>query len=114
MARMWGSRNENGRAGPRESDCGHPPLIFCLDQISAMNFKTRTLEELRTRRASAAGKFAVAGFDGFVDRIVHPVATPFGAIRAVPLLHFYRVTGWLEMLGFVPHPKLRPYLAFGP
>ncbi len=43
-----------------------------------MNFKTRTLEELRTRRASAAGKFAVAGFDGFVDRIVHPVATRHG------------------------------------
>ena len=43
-----------------------------------MNFKTRTLEELRTRRASAAGKFAVAGLDGFLDRIVHPVATRHG------------------------------------
>ncbi len=43
-----------------------------------MNFKTRTLEELRTRRASVSGKFAVVGLDGFVDRIVHPVATRHG------------------------------------
>jgi len=43
-----------------------------------MNFKTRTLEELRTRRSSVSGKFAVAGLDGFVDRIVHPVATRHG------------------------------------
>ena len=78
MARMRETRNENGRVRPRESDCGHPPVIFCWDQITAMNFKTRTLEELRTRRASAAGKFAVAGLDGFLDRIVHPVATRHG------------------------------------
>lgn len=43
-----------------------------------MNFKTRTLEELRTRRASISGKFAVVGLDGFVDLIVHPVATRHG------------------------------------
>lgn len=43
-----------------------------------MNLPTRTLEELRTRRASVSGKFAVVGFDGFVDRIVQPVATRHG------------------------------------
>ncbi len=43
-----------------------------------MDFKTRTLEELRTQRASIAGRFAVVGLDGFVDRIVHPVATRHG------------------------------------
>jgi hypothetical protein len=55
-----------------------------------MNFQTRTLEELRTRRASISNKFVVVGFDGFVDRIVHPVAlrhgqgeafTPMGTIE---------------------------------
>ncbi|MDD2764815.1 MAG: PfkB family carbohydrate kinase [Opitutaceae bacterium] len=43
-----------------------------------MNFQTRTLEELRTRRGSVSSKFAVVGLDGFVDRIVHPVATRHG------------------------------------
>ncbi len=43
-----------------------------------MSFQTRTLEELRTRRASVADKFAVVGLDGFVDCIVHPVATRHG------------------------------------
>jgi sugar/nucleoside kinase (ribokinase family) len=43
-----------------------------------MSFQTRTLDELRTRRASVSAKFAVVGFDGFVDRIVHPVATRHG------------------------------------
>jgi sugar/nucleoside kinase (ribokinase family) len=43
-----------------------------------MNFQSRTLEEFRTRSASASGKFAVVGFDGFVDLIVHPVATRQG------------------------------------
>jgi sugar/nucleoside kinase (ribokinase family) len=43
-----------------------------------MNFKARTLDELRTRRASVSTKFAVVGLDGFVDRIVHPVATRHG------------------------------------
>ncbi|HUL54790.1 MAG TPA: PfkB family carbohydrate kinase [Opitutaceae bacterium] len=43
-----------------------------------MNFRTRTMEELRTRRASISGKFAVVGLDGFVDLIVHPVATRHG------------------------------------
>ena len=43
-----------------------------------MDFKTRTLDELRTRRASISGKFAFVGLDGFVDCIVHPVATRTG------------------------------------
>ncbi|HVN43344.1 MAG TPA: PfkB family carbohydrate kinase [Steroidobacteraceae bacterium] len=43
-----------------------------------MNFKVRTLEELRTRRGTISGKFAVVGLDGFVDTIVHPVATRHG------------------------------------
>ena len=43
-----------------------------------MNFQTRTLDALRTRHASLSGKLAVVGLDGFVDRIVHPVATRHG------------------------------------
>jgi sugar/nucleoside kinase (ribokinase family) len=52
-----------------------------------MDFKTRTLQELRARRGEITGKHCVAGFDGFVDTIVAPVAqragpgdnfTPFG------------------------------------
>lgn len=43
-----------------------------------MDFKDRTLGELRTRRGFISGKFAVVGLDGFVDRIVHPVATRQG------------------------------------
>jgi hypothetical protein len=43
-----------------------------------MDFKTRTLDELRTRRASISGKCALVGLDGFVDCIVHPVATRHG------------------------------------
>ena len=43
-----------------------------------MSFQSRTLAEFRTRDAALPGKFAVVGFDGFVDRIVHPVATRHG------------------------------------
>ena len=43
-----------------------------------MSFQSRTLEEFRTRNASLSEKCAVVGFDGFVDRIVHPVATRHG------------------------------------
>jgi pfkB family carbohydrate kinase len=78
MARLPAARNENGRRGPRESDCRNPPADFSLVSIRAMNFQSRTLEELRTRSTSPSGKFAVVGFDGFVDRIVHPVATRQG------------------------------------
>jgi hypothetical protein len=54
-----------------------------------MDFKTRTLQELRARRGVLAAKQAVLGFDGFVDTIVTPVAlrggqgenfTPIGTI----------------------------------
>lgn len=54
-----------------------------------MDFKTRTLQELRDRRGTLAAKQAVLGFDGFVDTIVTPVAmragqgenfTPIGTI----------------------------------
>jgi len=72
------ARNENGRTHARESDCGPPAPLLCLIRFTAMNFKTRTMEELRTRRASISGKFAVVGLDGFVDLIVHPVATRHG------------------------------------
>ena len=44
-----------------------------------MNFQSRTLDEFRAPGASVSGKFAVVGFDGFVDRIVHPVATRHGS-----------------------------------
>jgi len=81
------ARNENGRCGARESDCGLPAPLLCWDRITAMNFKTRTLEELRTRRASVSGKFAVVGLDGFVDLIVHPVATRHGQGEAFEAMH---------------------------
>jgi hypothetical protein len=43
-----------------------------------MDFKTRTLQQLRERRASLADKRALVGFDGFVDTIVTPVALRAG------------------------------------
>ena len=43
-----------------------------------MDFKTRTLQELRNHRASLAAKQAVLGLDGFVDTIVTPVALRAG------------------------------------
>jgi hypothetical protein len=54
-----------------------------------MDFKTRTLQELRDRRGDLAHKTALLGFDGFVDTIVTAVAlragqgdnfTPFASI----------------------------------
>ena len=54
-----------------------------------MDFKTRTLQELRDRRGALAQKTALLGFDGFVDTIVTAVAqragqgdnfTPFASI----------------------------------
>ena len=43
-----------------------------------MDFKTRTLQELRARRGSLTGKQALLGLDGFVDTIVAPVALRAG------------------------------------
>ncbi|MFI5356588.1 MAG: PfkB family carbohydrate kinase [Opitutales bacterium] len=43
-----------------------------------MDFKTRTLQELRSRRARLSGKHALVGLDGFVDTIVTPVALRAG------------------------------------
>lgn len=43
-----------------------------------MDFKTRTLQQLRDRRATLAGKHALVGFDGFVDTIVTPVGMRAG------------------------------------
>lgn len=54
-----------------------------------MNFKVRSLTELRAKRSSIASKRVLAGLDGFVDTIVSPVAlrsgpgeafTPFSTI----------------------------------
>ncbi|MBW8782566.1 MAG: carbohydrate kinase family protein [Verrucomicrobia bacterium] len=39
-----------------------------------MDFKTRTLDALRTHETTLSGKRSVVGFDGFVDTIVTPVA----------------------------------------
>lgn len=43
-----------------------------------MDFKTRTIQELRDRRGQLASKKALVGFDGFVDTIVTPVALRAG------------------------------------
>jgi hypothetical protein len=43
-----------------------------------MDFKTRTLQQLREHRSHRAGKHALVGFDGFVDTIVTPVALRAG------------------------------------
>lgn len=43
-----------------------------------MDFKTRSLQELRDRRGTLAAKKAILGFDGFVDTIVTPVALRAG------------------------------------
>jgi hypothetical protein len=56
-----------------------------------MDFKARTLIDLRAHRSAIGSKSVVAGFDGFVDTIVSPVAlrrgpgddfTPFETISA--------------------------------
>ena len=39
-----------------------------------MDFKTRTLDALRTHGTALTGKLSVVGLDGFVDTIVSPVA----------------------------------------
>ncbi|BET68916.1 hypothetical protein ASA1KI_38340 [Opitutales bacterium ASA1] len=39
-----------------------------------MDYRKRTLEELQSRIGRAAERTALVGLDGFVDRIVHPVA----------------------------------------
>lgn len=55
-----------------------------------MDFKTRTLQELRAHRTTLNSRHALVGFDGFVDTIVTPVAlragqgenfTPIGTIK---------------------------------
>lgn len=43
-----------------------------------MEFKTRTLQQLRDRRSTLASKQAILGLDGFVDTIVTPVALRAG------------------------------------
>ncbi len=43
-----------------------------------MDHRHRTLQELATHAARIGDKFAVAGLDGFVDTIVHPVAQRHG------------------------------------
>jgi hypothetical protein len=43
-----------------------------------MDFKQRTLHELRSHRQAISGKHVLSGFDGFVDTIVAPVATRAG------------------------------------
>jgi len=43
-----------------------------------MDFKTRTLQELRARRTALASKQTLLGLDGFVDTIVTPVALRAG------------------------------------
>lgn len=58
-----------------------PPaqLVFSLTSLPFyMDFKTRTIQELRDRRGQLASKKALVGFDGFVDTIVTPVALRAG------------------------------------
>ncbi len=43
-----------------------------------MNFKDHTLEELEAKRSRLSSLLALVGLDGFVDRIVTPVATRSG------------------------------------
>jgi hypothetical protein len=51
-----------------------PPLLF----RPMPDFKSATLGELARQRGDAAAKLAVIGFDGFIDRIIHPVAQRTG------------------------------------
>jgi len=52
--------------------------IFADPLILLMDFKTRTLQELRHRRTTLSSRHALVGFDGFVDTIVTPVAMRAG------------------------------------
>ncbi len=54
-----------------------------------MNFKAHTLEELEAKRSRLSSRLGLAGFDGFVDRIVTPVATrsgPGGNFKPIPTI----------------------------
>jgi len=52
--------------------------IFADIPLYPMEFKTRTLQELRDRRGSLPSKHAILGLDGFVDTIVTPVGLRAG------------------------------------
>jgi sugar/nucleoside kinase (ribokinase family) len=54
------------------------PGISLAIPFNPMEFKTRTLQELRDRRGSLSSKQAILGLDGFVDTIVTPVALRAG------------------------------------
>ena len=62
----------------RDSVCsqtgGNLPCALTLP----MDFKTRTLQELRANRAILSSRHSLVGFDGFVDTIVTPVALRAG------------------------------------
>lgn len=43
-----------------------------------MDFKTKTLQELETKRSRINSKAALVGFDGFIDKIRQPVSERYG------------------------------------
>lgn len=44
-----------------------------------MDFKSKALQELSSKRAALSSKTGLVGFDGFIDRIRQPVSQRFGA-----------------------------------
>src|SRR6185436_5461144 len=62
----------------RESVCRSSPAVFSDIPLLPMEFKTRTLQELRQHRGSLSSKQAILGLDGFVDTIVTPVGLRAG------------------------------------
>lgn len=43
-----------------------------------MNLIRETLQEIEAKRSNLSNRFGLVGLDGFIDTIVHPVATRFG------------------------------------
>jgi hypothetical protein len=54
------------------------PAFFLTFRTLPMEFKTRTLQELRDRRGTLPSKQAILGLDGFIDTLVTPVALRAG------------------------------------
>jgi hypothetical protein len=61
-------------------DSGATQKHFCVSNAPPitnawpMNFKLRTLAALSERKSTISDKYAIVGFDGFLDKIVTPVA----------------------------------------
>jgi ketohexokinase len=89
LAVLHGAFNGNTLLTQAILFAARPWRFFPAHPLFPMEFKSRTLQELRDCRGSLSSKQAILGLDGFVDTIVTPVAlragqgenfTPIGTI----------------------------------